>query len=49
MKPLDPAFAEGHGEVEWDVVLMVAHHLQELKLELVQCLEKEEEAEEPWS
>lgn len=42
LKPLDAAFSKGHGEVEWDVVLMVAHHLEELKLELIQRLQKGE-------
>lgn len=40
LKPLDAAFAKGHGQVERDIVLMVAHHLEELKLELVQRLPK---------
>lgn len=33
-----PAFPEWHGQIKRDIMLMVAHHLQELKLKLVQCL-----------
>ena len=38
LKSLDPAFSEGHGQVERDVMLMITHLPQELKLKLVQRL-----------
>lgn len=41
LEPVHPALAKEHGQVEGDVVLVVAHHPQELKLELVQRLSQE--------
>ncbi len=38
LKPLNPAFPKGHGQVKGDIVLMVANNPQELKLELIQSL-----------
>lgn len=41
LKPQDPPLPKRHGQVEGDVVLVVAHHAQELKLELEQRLRLE--------
>lgn len=40
LEPLDSALSKGHGQVEGDEVLVIADHPQELKLELVQRLER---------
>lgn len=38
LKPEDPPLPKRHWQVQGDVVLVVAHHTEELKLELKQCL-----------
>lgn len=38
LEPLNSAFSKGHGQIKRDIVLMVANHPQELKLELIQSL-----------
>lgn len=40
LEPLDSALSKWHGQVERHKVLVVADHSQELKLELVQSLER---------
>lgn len=44
LEPLDSALSKRHGQVERHKVLVVADHSQELKLELVQSLERNVQA-----
>lgn len=38
LKSQNPSLSKRHGQVQGDVVLVVAHDTQELKLELKKCL-----------
>lgn len=42
LKPLNAALPKRHGQIEWDVMFMITHHPQKLKLKLIQRLSEEE-------
>ncbi len=42
LKPLNPALPKRHGQIEWDIMFMITHHPQKLKLKLIQRLQDRE-------